>query len=172
MSYVPFLFNEFPIMSILDLTQRKKETPNHWWSDHSLGHRTTVIGGHKKYFFHTNSLVTSVPLHRWKKYMIRGFNQSELLAQSFAQKSSIPYQKLFHKKKRTRSQTNYSKHKRQSNVHGSFSLSWYVDLSTVETVIIVDDVITTGSTLNTLAECIKQDYPHLKVYGLVIARHG
>ncbi|MBP6910042.1 hypothetical protein KBC03_00345 [Patescibacteria group bacterium] len=37
---------------------------------------------------------------------------------------------------------------------------------------IVDDITTTGSTINSVAKALKKDYPNLTVRGVVIGRHS
>lgn len=115
-------------------------------------------------------IVTYVPLHRWKKHMIRWYNQSHLLAQEFCSHAWLTLSKIFTKTRWTSSQTNFSRLKRGKNVASSFSLTTH-HIKPYTTFLIVDDVTTTWSTLNQLASLIKQQEKTCRVYGLVVARN-
>jgi len=115
-------------------------------------------------------IITSVPLHWRKKLMIRWYNQSELLGKSVSFHSWYTYQEYFKKIRRTRSQTYFKKEKRASNIAWSFGLIEKIEKDSI--LIIVDDVLTTGSTLNELAILAKQQQPSVQVFWLTIARRG
>lgn len=97
-------------------------------------------------------VITAVPLspERLKK---RGFNQSELLAAGMAEKMAVPLIPLLRKVKETSSQTGLSRAGREANLAGAFQLPgpWAVR---GKTILLVDDVITTGSTLNAASETL------------------
>ena len=97
----------------------------------------------------TFDCVTSVPMTR-QKIRRRGYNQSEILAKEVAKLLEIPYEPLIKKCKETRSQRKSSAAVRKVNLYGAFDL---LDTAAVEgrTILIVDDVKTTGSTLNECA---------------------
>lgn len=87
----------------------------------------------------------------------RGFNQSELIAKELSDLAGVECRALLKKIRRTKPQKEQSAKDRLVNVYGAFDLT---DREAVKdkTVLIVDDVKTTGSTLN---ECSKM----LKIYG-------
>lgn len=124
-------------------------------------------------------MITWIPLHR-KKLRQRGFNQSQKLAQSIP--CSPPREDLLIRYKNSREQMSLSRQDRLVNVEGAFSLSPVffqtdkfpypsakVDYLAGKTVLIVDDVYTTGATLNAAAKVLK-DAGATKIYGLVLAR--
>lgn len=115
-------------------------------------------------------IITFVPSHRYRKYFQKGYNQSELLAKSLAQKLNLPLQKVFSKRKATRSQVKLNKAERHANLRNVFQLQ-EKEIPQETTLLIVDDVTTTGATLNELAKTAKQQRPDLKVWGLVLARN-
>lgn len=117
-------------------------------------------------------IITSVPTHRRKKYVVRWYSQSECLARTLATLLEVTYTPLFVKSKYTISQTKLTKSKRLINLLGSFSLCKDLSLCGDETILIVDDVTTTGATLDHLSWTIKTRYPNLTVWWIVVGRHG
>lgn len=89
-----------------------------------------------------------VPLHR-KRYLERGFNQSEVLAKMLL----LPVNSTSLKKTRaTPPQSTLSRVERRKNLRGSFEWQGPVP----ERILIVDDVYTTGATLNEVAGTLKR----------------
>lgn len=120
------------------------------------------------------TLVTYVPSHRWRRYMIKWYNQSQLLAKWFADNNDLRYADLFKKVRHTRTQAGLDRRARLTNLSWSFIVSkdLDVDLSKIKNIIIVDDVTTTWSTINQLARVLKAEYPGLKIWGIVIGRNN
>lgn len=102
-----------------------------------------------------------VPLHS-KKAFIRGYNQSEKIAQGIASVWNIPvvHQEVL-KTKHTESQTKKDQFQRWDNVTSIFKVKG--DLSNYQHIAIVDDVITTGSTLESMAKELKEANPSLRI---------
>lgn len=115
-----------------------------------------------------DSLITEVPIHRIKKWLKRGYNQSQLLAQEVSKNLEIPSTSLFSKTRYTISQTKKSKDNRQKNLNWSFILNKTINNKLV---IIIDDIVTTWSTFNELAKLIKSNNPNIKVICVALARN-
>lgn len=97
--------------------------------------------------------IIPVPLHP-KRLSMRGFNQSELLAEALSGRTGVPVQKdLLVRTIHTDPQAGLSGKERRNNLKGAFSCRKAL---TGETVLLVDDVITTGSTLSACAEALKK----------------
>ena len=95
--------------------------------------------------------IIPVPLHKVKKRS-RGFNQSELLARKISQISGISViDNVFIRKRYTENQSLLPIDERAKNVEGAFELI-NSDILQGKNLVLVDDIITTGSTVN---ECIK-----------------
>lgn len=102
-----------------------------------------------------------VPIHPKKEY-IRGYNQSYQLALGIHQTTSLPIDTSFIQRiKNDKSQTTLGRFKRWDNVTNKFSLN--SSINRYKHVIIVDDVITTGSTIETIANEIKKQFPDIKI---------
>lgn len=98
-------------------------------------------------------LVTFVPMSFYRK-RVRGYNQSELLAKELAGLMNTEFDGLLYKNRHTRSQRKSSAKQRRANLYGAFSLKQGKNVSG-KTILIVDDVKTTGSTLSELAFTLK-----------------
>jgi len=119
--------------------------------------------------------ITSVPSHRIRKYRVKGYNQSELLAKEVAKLLSLPYLHTTKRIKRTKSQVKLSRIKRLSNLVWAFdnlSTSSKQKEKESKTIIIIDDITTTWATLLQIAKQIKKQHPNYKIRGAVFARHG
>jgi ComF family protein len=96
--------------------------------------------------FNTAECIIPVPMHP-KKQKRRGYNQSEMIAIGLSQSMKIPVDtKTLVKKAKTETQTRKSRFSRWENVKEVFELKEYNHL-TNKHVLLVDDVITTGSTI-------------------------
>jgi ComF family protein len=102
-------------------------------------------------FLRTVQLIVPVPLHS-KKLMKRGYNQSEQFAIGLGESLKIPVDPhaLF-RKKETETQTKKSRFRRWQNVAEVFEVNQSMSLERKH-VLLVDDVITTGATLES---CIR-----------------
>lgn len=101
----------------------------------------------------SNSLIAPVPLYRDRLFS-RGYNQSLLLAKSFARFAGIPcVPDLFQRIRNTNSQANKTIAQREENVKGAFVFNKKYSYSIKnKDVLIIDDIITTGATI---FECAK-----------------
>jgi ComF family protein len=119
-----------------------------------------------------NSLFISyIPSHRRRKYLEKGYNQSELLAKELANQLELPILALAKKQKYTTSQLKLKRSERAKNLKEVF-VPFHLDaLPRGATVLFVDDVTTTGSTLLEVAKVIKKERPDVKIWGAVLARN-
>lgn len=115
-----------------------------------------------------NCLLVPVPLHA-KRFLSRGFNQSALLAEKISQCYNIFSQDLLKRIVNTQSQVHLKRSERQENVANAFVLNSQIDWPKTTKIILLDDVLTTASTLNQCAKVLKQA-GYEAVYALVIAQ--
>lgn len=120
-------------------------------------------------FIKEKPLVVPVPLH-WYKQNVRGFNQASLLGNSIAKKLKLSFsEKVLVRKKFTVSQTELKGKEREKNVKNAFTLSSPKIHNTIPNILLVDDVWTTGSTMEAAAKVLRKAGVK-KVWGLTIAR--
>ena len=102
-------------------------------------------------------IVCPVPLHRWRM-LRRKFNQAALLAESIAEAHNLNYQPdLLIRCRATASQGKFSASKRAQNVKGAFAVNEArLDQIQGQTILLVDDVYTSGATVNECAKILKE----------------
>ncbi len=96
-----------------------------------------------------------VPLH-WTRLVYRGFNQAALLARSLSKTTEIPlWASLLKRPKKTASQGTLSKEDRQTSLRQAFYIDpKYRPFLKGKTVILVDDVMASGSTVKFCTETL------------------
>ncbi len=98
--------------------------------------------------------IVPVPLHD-KKLKIRGFNQSEEFAKGLSLSMKMPINTtILIRKEFTETQTKKNKYQRWENVEDAFELK-NPELFERKHIIVVDDVITTGATIEACVELLK-----------------
>jgi competence protein ComFC len=98
-------------------------------------------------------LVVPVPLHPARERE-RGFNQAALLAERLAASAAIPLRPALERIRYTTTQTAYDRAERMENLHGAFRLRKNEDVRELH-VLLIDDVLTTGSTLSECARILR-----------------
>lgn len=110
--------------------------------------------------------VAAVPLSKERR-RTRGFNQSKLIAKKLAE-PVYDYCELLTKKRDTKPQVKLRRAERQKNLTKAFAIKPGIEIP--EQVILVDDVITTGSTLKEAVKVLRKAGA-VKVWALTVA-HG
>ncbi len=101
--------------------------------------------------FSTVNLIIPVPLHP-AKLRIRGYNQSDCFAEGIANAMGLPFNiEALIRTRATETQTRKHRYERYENVNKVFSVS-SPELLRGKHILLIDDVITTGSTLIACAE--------------------
>lgn len=111
-----------------------------------------------------------VPMH-WGKQLRRGFNQAELVAHDLGKALGLPLQvNLIKARRREAAQQQLDKLQRRRNLQGVFYIPTHrAGAIAGRHILLVDDVITTGATLNTLAWLLKLAGAH-RVSACALAR--
>ena len=75
------------------------------------------------------------------------------------------------KRKNTKSQASLDREWRLKNLKNAFDFRWDISfLEKTKTIILVDDITTTGSTMNEVAKLIKYKFPGISVWWIVLGR--
>ncbi len=122
----------------------------------------------KEYIEEWNAdFVAPVPIHKLRRAE-RGYNQSFYLARGIASESGIKFMpRLIKRKRYTSTQTTLNLAERKLNVKDAFLFNRRKDVAG-KVIILVDDVITTGSTISECAK-ILLDNGALRIYALSAA---
>lgn len=113
------------------------------WLDRSPGYREFLEGAH----------LVPVPLHR-RRESKRGYNQSLWIAQALKKDlgGAVEVGDFMKRVRNTKTQTRLEKKDRQKNMKNAFALKPGVCLDSIYKIILIDDVFTTGATLNACAQ--------------------
>ncbi|MCH6256578.1 ComF family protein [Puniceicoccaceae bacterium K14] len=106
--------------------------------------------------FSLEGQVVAVPLHP-RKLRERGYNQSELIARELC--SVVPgfhFEQPLERVLDTESQTKFDKRDRRRNLKNAFSLRSNRAIDPAKRYLIIDDVFTTGSTINACASALRK----------------
>lgn len=114
-------------------------------------------------------VIIPIPLHQ-RRYLERGFNQSQILAKFIGQYLNIPVvDDALIRTKYTKHQTKLNMSKRLKNITGVFAVN-YKQKIIGKKILLIDDVVTTGVSLNEAAKILRQNSA-IKVIGLVLAKN-
>jgi competence protein ComFC len=112
-------------------------------------------------------LIVPVPLHPTRERE-RGFNQATLLAELLARQAAVPLCGALERIRYTITQTAYDRAERMENLRDAFRLRKKVNVRQLH-VLLIDDVLTTGSTLSECARVLKEAGA-ISVYAATAAR--
>lgn len=132
-----------------------------------------VVDGFVQDFIQSNFIlfadvdaIVPVPLHS-RRFAERGFNQAEEIAKSISEILDIPVVNILKRKRYTKQQAKLKKSQRTKNVVNAFVPSKY--FKKYKKVLLVDDVFTTGSTMNECSRVLLYNGIE-KVNGFVLVR--
>lgn len=110
-------------------------------------------------------VVVPIPLH-WHRRMSRGYNQAEAIAKPLAQHLGLPLVKALRRTRPTKPQARLSREQRRTNLRLAFATMphRYAKIAN-KRLLLVDDVFTTGATLEAAAKCLRDCGAH-SVLGL------
>lgn len=111
--------------------------------------------------------VTSVPTSK-RRFKWRGYNQSEILGQVVATKIGLEYIDGLQRVKYIRPQVGLNSKNRVNNVKNNFAVALEFEPIN-KNILIIDDVVTTGSTINECAAVLKKRGANL-VWGVAIIK--
>ena len=117
--------------------------------------------------------IVPIPLH-WTRYAWRGYNQSYVMAKVLSENLQVPVLNILKRKKRTVFQSKLPKEKRILNVKNVFDLkfrykSCNANFLKNKTILLVDDLCTTGATLKNAARVLF-DFKSKEIIAIVACR--
>ena len=117
-----------------------------------------------------NPVIIPIPLSR-EKHRKRGYNHAEILANDLGKRMGLSVENLLKRTKETKPQYGLKKEERIKNMKGAFSViaSKAKQPNRNKIALLVDDIVTTGSTLLEAAHVLKRN-GFQKVYGVILAQ--
>ena len=112
-------------------------------------------------------VIVPVPLHPARERE-RGFNQAAVLAELLSRQVATPLRPVLERIRYTTTQTAFDRAERMENLHDAFRLRKKADVRELR-VLLIDDVLTTGSTLSECARVLK-GAGALSVHAATVAR--
>lgn len=109
-------------------------------------------------------VVVPIPMHSAKQRE-RGFNQAELIARSFCERTGLPLQSQgLVRVRTTEAQFGLSPEARTQNLSGAFQVSAGLKRQPAGTILLIDDIYTTGATAQAAVQALQQC--QISVYGV------
>lgn len=105
-------------------------------------------------FKYKEYIITYIPLSK-KSKKNRGFNQCEYIAKKISKDLSIEVLDVLNKQKETKEQKTLKRDERYENIKDAFAIKKGIDIKNYK-IILIDDVITTGATLQEAYELLKK----------------
>ncbi len=150
--FAVWVYNEAMKNSIAAFKYHSKKEYSSFYIHEMLRHYRKVLQGLSV------DAILPVPIHR-SKYIERGYNQAELLAKGIGRELKLPvYSKLLIRNKRTLPQKNLSDRERLENLSHAFEMrveDLKIDMKSIKKVLLVDDIYTTGSTVEACSILLK-----------------
>lgn len=103
----------------------------------------------------STDIIIPVPIHK-KKLEARGFNQSYEIAVELGRKLGKPVLDCIKRKKETGAQYNLDRFQRQLNIVDAFSVRLSYNVDKYKSILLLDDIYTTGSTVNECSKTLKE----------------
>ncbi len=136
---------------IQEIIHEIKYRNNHYLGEYMGKFMAKKLGG----FFENVDVIVPVPLHP-VRLAERGYNQSEILAKGLSQQMNILYKpQVVSRVRNTETQTNKTRMERFENMKGAFE---WQKIVRNQHILLVDDVITTGATIESLVHCLPKEW--------------
>lgn len=107
-------------------------------------------------------ILLAVPVHR-RRQIKRGYNQASLVAEELSRLTGIPCRNsLIRRTRHTKPQKELDIYQRRANLKNAFCLNPKeaadIHLNSIRSAVIIDDIYTTGSTVDTIAAILKNHH--------------
>lgn len=111
-------------------------------------------------------LLVPVPLHA-KRLRQRGYNQAQVAAEALSRRSGIPWGEPLIRSRATAPQMGLGFGLRRQNIAGAFEVRKGAQIPA--SILLIDDIYTTGSTVEACAEALRRANPEAEIHFLTIS---
>jgi competence protein ComFC len=118
--------------------------------------------------YKSSPILVPIPLHT-SKFKKRGYNHAKLLARGLVKHLDLKLMDVLLRVKETKSQFGLKLKERKENLKNVFTIAPNILVSQYPNIFLIDDILTTGSTLLEAARILKKNGAK-RVWGLVLAR--
>lgn len=132
---------------------------------YSIGNYLGKVAAEELYitgYFNQIDYIVPVPMHYIKKAK-RGYNQTDNIAKGLAEISGLPVVNMLKMTRSRKTQTSLNQSDRLSNADHLFKLKDGYNLDN-KSILVVDDVCTTGATISAAAKAITDKFPNSRIY--------
>jgi competence protein ComFC len=119
-------------------------------------HMAQIIRDKLKYENINFDFIVYVPLHK-SRYKKRGFNQCELIAKNLENFTNKKVINCLYRKNKTRYLSKLSKNERSKELRGAFKVKDDIKEIYNKNILLIDDILTTGSTVNEISRLLKDN---------------
>jgi len=109
-----------------------------------------------------------VPMHK-RRYTQRGMDHANDIAQRLERLLQGKTLQLLKRKKNTKQQALLSEQERKENMNAAFAISKEAQIK--DTILLIDDVVSTGQTLLACKKVLEEQYPKQKILAFCLARN-
>lgn len=122
-------------------------------AEHLIDHLTDRLARAEMERLRRSDQITAVPLW-WRRKLTRGYNQADLLARALARRLDLPWRRHLVRRRGGAPQSGLARDERRRNVRQTIRIKR--GRRVVGSVLLVDDVVTTGATLEECARVLRR----------------
>ena len=131
----------------------------------SIGNKLGELAGRELYtsgFITDIDFIVPVPMHFIKKAK-RGYNQTEKISDGISEATGLPVLNALKMTRQRKTQTALSQSERLKNIDSLFIPRKDLDLNG-KSILLVDDICTTGATMGAAAKSLTDKFPQIRLY--------
>lgn len=146
----------------------------YWWSYHIFSYFAKKLSLLIQTHIHPLQkpiIITYIPMYHKKELYQRWYNQAQKLAEYLSIELQIPCMQLLKKTQSTVAQMKKNRKDRQKQTENLYEIIPTQTIPDNTIILVIDDVVTTWSTISTASQVLKSHFPHNIIRWVCIARN-